>query len=219
MRLPPAARRRPQSQCPPRSPAVCRHFPSGSRPKAMVVPDHELLDVEAADQDLLDETARRVAGQGLCKRDEDRVFEPALRQDLLLFERRRQQRRCMLRPYDPQGVWIEGHEHAATVGSTRPFADLIEHGPVSAVNTVERANRDRRCPCPWGCPVGKPSARPRSWQKDLLRCECPRPYLGDRHQTAVACHGDVPAFRGLGRIDRLTERESVPALLVDHNGG
>ena len=106
----------------------------------MIVADHQFLNPQKPDQDLLHEPARRVAGEGLREAEEARKVEPALDQDLLFFRGCREELGRRLRPHDPEWVGMEGDEDCPAPGVFGSFTDALEYRPVATVYAVEGAH-------------------------------------------------------------------------------
>src|SRR5690606_36353372 len=122
--------------------AQCRHITFAAAAKAVVVADDEVTQAKARDEDLLDETLRLEGRKRPVEAEEDGIGQSGLREDLHLFDGRREQRRRGVGPDDAQRMRVERDEDAGTVALARALHHALQQFPVPAMHAVERTDRE-----------------------------------------------------------------------------
>ncbi len=134
-------------------------------PEPVIVADDQLTQAEARQQDIPDELLGKVPREGARELQEDRVIEARQREGLLLLIGRGQQPGRGLGPHDRQGMRVEGDQHRDEPLRRGLLAHAVEHGPMAAVQPVERPDGDRG-PLPTGRQAaGRRVGRAHRWPK------------------------------------------------------
>ena len=108
----------------------------------VIVPDDQLLHPAAVEQDASDELLGTEPRHPPVEPQQHHVVELGLGQELAPFRSGHQDRRRRLRVDHLERMRLEGNENAGPAGGPRAIGDLAEHGLMTQVHAVERADGD-----------------------------------------------------------------------------